>query len=616
MRHTQETKSRELAKFLSNYDCIFVDTCSLMEESFPEFASDLRALHEDDYWTEKIIVLEECVNELKKHEKSKEAGKRIDAKGALKVLRRDRWRPGHAKIFEIEKTKRKSLGFADNVLYNLVNELRSRKRILVITQDKKLAYDLRGLNHLGSQKGRRVDVYKLRRDSGLEENFGENENGFSPHIKNKNVVSTTPKTEKPLQKPVTSVAATKETKSPKEEILMGEKRLSADLRDPKIAKDKKIKAINEQMVRLSSLSEQERSSLALAFTLEQLKKEREKLLNESSALPSRREANKKEKPSKAVLPMKEEKPIEQAFSPEKKVWTERGRNASFAFERLGEHYGWLFRDASIPFVKGVHGDYDLTAADLSKMDALTQNMKTKEEKEISFRGLAIHVLREENGYLLSLAVKETKAKVTEKPIAIAKKQPAPNKKEEKKEKVVEPKKDIDKKIQKAPIENPKTAKLPANPPSKSIKKPVVTKVTEKPKTIMGGMAAVPPGVTLSVGEPRPKTLPSAQKKPQTLEEKKTIKKQPVSDLHRVKLSEGQANEAAKKSRLPSPNFMEASKNDKKLNANLNNPNYPKEAKIKDLKSQIALIRTLKPNETKKLLLGLRVLEGRLKELSK
>lgn len=570
MRHTQETKSRELAKFLSNYDCIFVDTCSLMEESFPEFASDLRALHEDDYWTEKIIVLEECVNELKKHEKSKEAGKRIDAKGALKVLRRDRWRPGHAKIFEIEKTKRKNLGFADNVLYNLVNELRSRKRVLVITQDKKLAYDLRGLNHLGSQKGRRVDVYKLRRDSGLEENFGENENGFSPHIKNKNVVSTAPKTEKPLQKPVVSAAANQETKIPKDEIYAGEKRLSADLRDPKVAKDKKIKAINEQVARLSVLSEKERSSLALAFTLEQLKKEREKLLNESSALPSRREANKKEAPSKTPSPIKEEKSAQEASSPGKKAWTERGRNASFAFERLGEHYGWLFRDASIPFAKGVHGEYDLTAADLSKMDALTQNMKAKEEKDISFHGLTIHVLREENGYLLSLAFKETKAKAIEKTI-VPVKQPAPIKKEEKKEKPVEPKKDIDKKIQKAPIENPKTAKSSVNPPSKSIKKPVITKVTEKPKTIMGGMAAVPPGVTLSVGEPRQKSLPSAQKKPQTLEETKSSKK-PVSDLHRVKLPQGQDSEAAKKRGLPSPNFAEASKNDKKLNANLNNPN--------------------------------------------
>jgi len=613
MRHTQETKSRELAKFLSNYDCIFVDTCSLMEESFPEFASDLRTLYEDDYWTEKIIVLEECINELKKHEKSKEAGKRIDAKGALKVLRRDRWRPGHAKIFEIEKTKRKNLGFADNVLYNLVNELRSRKRVLVITQDKKLAYDLRGLNHLGSQKGRRVDVYKLRRDSGLEENYGENENGFAPHSKNKNVVSAPLKNEKPSPKPVVSVAPKKETQIPKDDIYLAEKRLSADLRDPKIAKDKKIKAINEQVARLSALSEKDRSSLTLAFTLEQLKKEKEKLLNEPSSLPSRREANKKEEAAKPVTSVKETKPLEEPLPSEKKTWTERGRNASFAFERLGEHYGWLFRDSSVPFVKGVHGAFDLTAGDLSKMDLLTKDMKIKEEKDVSFHGLIIHVVREEGGYLLSMAKKE------ERPIAKGQSpiknesKVTPAKKEEKTPST--PKKDSDKKSKEPLIKNPKTAKPTANTPSKTHAKPSIAKKDNKPLTMMDGMAAVPPGVTLSVGEPRQKSVPTAQKKPQTLEEKKTLKKPSVSDLHRAELPQGE-KDASKKSRLPSPNFAEASKNDKKLNANLNNPNYPKEAKIKDIKSQITLIRTLKPSETKKLLLGLRVLEGRLKELSK
>ena len=53
-----------------------------------------------------------------------------------------------------------------------------------------------------------------------------------------------------------------------------------------------------------------------------------------------------------------------------------------------------------------------------------------------------------------------------------------------------------------------------------------------------------------------------------------------------------------------------------MNANINNPNYSKENKIKDIEFQIALIRTLKKSETKKLLLGLSVLEKKLRELKK
>ncbi len=620
--YEQETKYRGLAKMLSYYNCIFVDTCSLMEESFPEFVKTLNSLHKDDYWIEKITILSQCIDELKKHSKSKDASKRIDAKAALKILRKDRW---HTKIFKIEKGKKSLAGFADKALFNLVNEIRTRQRVLVITQDKKLAYDIRGLNHLGSQRGKTVDVYKVRRDGWLEPNLGENENGFSPRQNNKPFVNDSRKEDVKghFNKPF---APKKDDKTSL--IEEQDKRLSSNLSNPNYPKDKKIKDIESQIEAISKLDEKAKGSLRLAFTLPQLAKEKEKLMTPVKApLPSRREANKGEKEAKNVIEPKKET-INKDKPRSVSAHTEKGRNASFAFERLGEHYGWLFRDSSLPFVKGVHGEVDLTSMDLKKMDAITSSMKVNESKDVSFGNIKIHVVKEADSFVLSLVEnqrkeekpkevktpskikkspakvaekkpKQTEAKTNEKTIKVASKDPTKKKSESKNEQKKAPKKADTKKLTPTP-------KKPM---------PALKKKEVKPLSIDGGMAAVPSGVTLFVGGPKERKMTSSSDKPQSLEEKEKMEAagKKVGDLHRI-ASKKEDKPTPKKSRAPSKNYADAIKNDKVLNANLNNPNYPKDSKIRDIEFQMALIHTLKQSEMKNLLLGLRVLEHRLKEL--
>lgn len=608
----QEAKYRELAKLLSNYDCIFMDTCSLMEESFLKLMDSLSILRKDDYWTEQITVLSQCIEELKKHSKAKESNKRIDAKSALKIIHRDRW---HDKIIKIDESTKAQGYFADKVLFNLVNDLRTRKRILVITQDKKLAFDLRSLNHLGSQKGRTVDVYKIRPDGTLEPNYGENEFGYEPRF---NGPKNNQKFEKQQQNQIKKPFVEQES-TPKDDAIYSEdRRLSANISNPNYEKSRKIDDINKQIDRLSNIHEKALRSMKLAFTFEQLKSEKRKLLgNEKKPLPSRKELYEK-KEKEIVAP----KSIQET----KHVWTEKGRNASFAFERLGEHYGWFFRDSSVPFVKGVHGDYDLTANDLAKMDQLTSKMKTGEKKDLAFKALSIHVEREENVFVLSLNEK--------KPISVPKKEeqkPTPSLKKKTAEvkpntakKEVAPKKEekTNSKPSKNAVASPK--KDAPKAASKGVQKSsLITKTKVTPKAPIAsddGFAALPPGITISVGGPRERMKFSSKDKPQTLEETNALKEknEKVSTLHRL------PEAASKKASVPkgmskrtqSANFADAMKGDRLLNANINNPNYSKENKIKDIEFQIALIRTLKKSETPKLLLGLSVLEKKLKELKK
>lgn len=616
----QEAKHRELAKLLSNYDCIFMDTCSLMEESFLKLMDSLSILRKDDYWTEQITVLSQCIEELKKHSKAKESNKRIDAKSALKIIHRDRW---HDKIIKIDESTKAQGYFADKVLFNLVNDLRTRKRILVITQDKKLAFDLRSLNHLGSQKGRTVDVYKIRPDGTLEPNYGENEFGFEPRF---NAPKNNQKFEKPQQNLPQKPVVEAKTAQKDDAIYSEDLRLSANISNPNYEKSRKIEDINKQIDRLSNLHEKVLHSMKLAFTLEQLKTEKKKLLgdnNKKPPLPSRKELNEK-KEAVAV-------PTPNETSEVKRSWTEKGRNASFAFERLGEHYGWLFRDPSIPFIKGVHGDYDLTANDLSRIDELASKMKVKDKKDLSFKNLSIHVEKEENSFILSLNEKKSSSLPKKEEPKLASK--APQKKIEEPKPLVSkkgtPSKKEEKPLQKvAPKGNPSVKKSPqkkaSNKANKSVQKSaLIAKPKVTPKAAVAsddGFAALPPGITISVGGPRERKKFSSKDKPQTLEEANAMKEkgEKVSPLHRLPEEPSKKASPVKTAskRVPSPNFADAIKGDRLLNANINNPNYSKENKIKDIEFQIALVRTLKKSESQKLLLSLSVLEKRLKELKK
>lgn len=677
--YSKENRASELAKFISSYGHIFIDTCSLMEVSFPTFMDDLSAsrhYYEDCH----LSILKQCINELKKHASSKDINKKIDAKRALKIIKHDRW---HQKIICIEKTNSDS-SFADKVLFNLVNELRSQEKILVITQDKKLAYDLRTLNHLGSQHGRIVDVYKIRNDSTLEPNYGENENGIEPSIKRTNIK------EEKGHSFFASLFKKKERKNTQafDAIYNEDKRLSANLFNSTYPVDRKISDIESQIVRLKALSKKDYGTLRLAFSISQLEKEKNNL---SIKAGDKKEENSKNsgqtplnlnkngsslsKNDKGNIPFikKEEKPLEAKkeknilLSKEDKKdlnssnYSEFARNASFAFERLGEHYGWLFRDPSIPFMKGIHGDFNLTSLDLAKMDKFASALKMGDKKNINFGSLYIEVIKEQNGFRLSYLENSSCKKMSSKEVIISSKKeekspitPKKNLSKSKKQllgtkpvaslpsskkvlKEVVPSKTDDKPLNKKvkPLlsktnkQNPikkKEGSLTTQElsPSKEItpKKVVLRKKESKPSRVVNEngydprTVAVPKGVTLIVATPKEETKISFKdlKNVETNSTKNADSPKKVAPLHRLEKNSTPKKETKRRVLLPSPTFKDAYKGDQLLNANLNNPNYPKANKIRDIEFQIALLRTIKVSEQKKLLLGLRVLEKRLKEL--
>jgi ribosomal protein S15P/S13E len=100
-----ENKASSLAKFLNGFDYVIVDTCSLMEDSFPAWMDIL--VNAKDYLRDElhIQILNKCVEELKKHSKNhSDDSVRIEAKRALKILHQVK----RSKILEFTKKEQRA----------------------------------------------------------------------------------------------------------------------------------------------------------------------------------------------------------------------------------------------------------------------------------------------------------------------------------------------------------------------------------------------------------------------------------------------------------------------------------------------------------------------------
>ena len=167
--YSQEKQFSSLAKVLSAYDRVIIDTCSAMDEGFPKFMDTL--VGSKRYWKKglQIIIPKECIEELEKHAANNDwhvNETRIDAIRALGILNHaKRW---HRVITIQKKREKKGHSFADPVILATATVLRIHYRVLVITQDKKLAADLTKLNNLGSQSGRFLAVMRINSGGALE----------------------------------------------------------------------------------------------------------------------------------------------------------------------------------------------------------------------------------------------------------------------------------------------------------------------------------------------------------------------------------------------------------------------------------------------------------------
>lgn len=534
--YNEELKSSKLAQFLNDYDYVFVDTCSLMEDSFPLFMDYLSKSKE--YWKEdlQVIVLGECVEELKKHAKEKEKDRKIAALRALKIIRHDKW---HKKAFTITKEAEGS-SFADNAIFTKVSGLRIHNKILVITQDKTLTTDLLKLNRLDSQKGRYLSVYRLTPHSELEKNPGENgEKTFNK----KHEASSFQKVEKDNK----TVALNKAQRV----IIEEDNKLAKNLSNPNYKTKNKIKDIDNQLSKLNKLDANSLSALNLRFSKEDLLKKKEELLPSKKG---EKKENKKETSSVIVT---------------------TGASPSEALKRLALNYHSIVRDSSVSYVGAVHGNLDLTGDDLKKVDQLAVS-----KGNFSYnKGNVTYSF--EKGKEYSVSCKSLSSKKPEE-----QKRSTPVSMKEEKKKNLPPKKEENKKTKTTPSSVKKE-----NKPLPQKEKPILSKddpilkkkiriVKVKGSTSGGSSSAIPEGIVLVVGEPKTRT-PKKEKAP-------VLKK------------------AASKN--DSSLLKEAMDADRVLNANLNNPNYPKEKALLEIQKQKTRLKKLSSKDISNLQLRLEDIE--------
>jgi len=537
--YSEEMKSSTLAKLLCNFNKVFVDTCSLMEDSFPRFMETLD--NGRDYWKDvtEIIVLGECLDELKKHTKSEDPIKRIGAKQALKILKHDRW---HHKVITITKASHND-SFADRAIYAKASDLRIAEKILVITQDKKLTNDIRGLNKLESQKGRSINVYLINKDGDLEVNYGEK--AFERKPSRNQAHNKQNEQAKPKIEPNKTVQE-KQKIADKSPVVLAENALLANISNPNYPSNRKIEDIDKQLELLKTLKPKERKELGLKLTEEKLLSEKKRL---QQPVAEKIEPKKTEQPKPKQVKKNEPPKPQQA-----KAYYEFGKTPSAALQKLGNHYGWMFRDPSIPFFEGVHGQFDLTTDDLTLADKEIAGLKTGEKKDLRIKKITFAFEKKNVDFFVSLKPVEegeTKQKQEKKP-------ENPKQKQENKA---------------------KESKAPKEPKKKPEPKPEDPKPVEekKPEKVKKETAKVKKAV-----EPKQEKKPAENKKPAEAKAKKEVKR--------------------------SAGFAEAVKYDQILNANINNPNYPKENVIKDIEAQMYRVKHLKPGESKELLLGLKALD--------
>lgn len=581
--YSDENKSSVLAKFINGFDYVLIDTCSLMDDAFPQW---MDALHGAKAYRKKeleILVPRRCYDELKKHARQKENdSRRIDAKRGLKILRRAKWQ----KLLTITK-KDKNENFADNWIYVKVSTDRLFSKILIITQDKSLAYDLRALNQLKSQNGRPIEVCKFVTGGRLVPNFGE-QNPRKEYRGNGPLVKDSPKTN---PKGKASEA------NPAEAVLLSDARLSAVINNPNYPEEKKRADAIAQIKALEKLPESTRSRLNLLVPMARL---------QELAKPAKKEAPKPE-------PKKEEAKKPESEPAKERLWYGTGPTMAEGFKQCGEHYGLIFHDPSVLYFKDAHGPLDLTTKDLESIEALGMSL-IKGEDKISFlyRGMTLLTQKCPGKYkcwidvnLLPkalLPVSKTDKPKEAKPEDKALPAPAPESAPAEKPKATKAKKESKPK-EEAPSE-PKSKKTAA----KKVK--TAQNADENPK-VEEPKEAEKPAKKASSKKAKQEGEP-AEKKATPAKKPAAKKAEPKSEKAKAPAKKAAKPKAKPKQEAVEEALQKAVAADRRLQAVLPNPTYPLESKIADLKTQRELLASLPAEKIDSLKYGIAEIDEWLK----
>ena len=148
-----EKARKDLRHCLTHYK-VFIDTCSLLNDSAAQFWSNAVPLLEET--GNKIIITTKVVEELEKHYRNQNnpplAKKAATALEYINVLLK-------SQLVVIQGEQ--SDVFADNVFQVVFTKFRMTERLLLITQDQDLATDILNLNNNKSVRANRVYVKRI-----------------------------------------------------------------------------------------------------------------------------------------------------------------------------------------------------------------------------------------------------------------------------------------------------------------------------------------------------------------------------------------------------------------------------------------------------------------------
>ena len=549
--YSDENRSVALAKYLNGFDYAVIDTCSLMEDSFAEWMDVLT--NAKIYLANskvRIYIIDECIEELKKHSKNKEDFDRsVVAKRALKIIRQAKWK----RLLKIRRSLSKNdRHFADPAIYTQISADHITKKILAITQDKKLASDIRSLNRLQSQHGFQVEVCQFIPGGNLVPNKGEDRRHLVQSSKSSTGRGLRSAAKEASEKP--SKTNTPRRPSPDEilnAIIAADTRLSAVLNNENYPAEKKLADIENQLKELKNLSEEKRKSLSLLLPEPKLNEALISLKQKMGILPP---PAPKPAPSEGkTLPKVEAK----SEADVKENWYGKGPTIKEAVAAVASHHGLMFRYRTIPYQASFHGPADLTDEDLeniaTQMDGL---VKGPEKVTSTYKGMEISIQPNGVGFRAWL-----KLKAAQKPA------PAPVPAQEEEKPVI------------------KKAK-----PHKAAAKPEKEEEFGHPRLVV---MAPEPSAAPAKKKTAPKK-PAAEKlekptKPKTAKPAAEKLEKPSKPATKKPAAEKLAKPGKPSEEQPTdPQFLEILAHEKILKANLHNPKVTPQRVIEDIKKQIEL----------------------------
>jgi len=614
--YRDEQLASSLAKVFDEYDYAMIDTCSMMEESFPSWMEIYEKSKKFSLQFHPLIVLKQCIQELKKHNKGEAKEKKRAAKLALEILKTAK--KNKTIVIQAHKNRKKNSNFGDHAIFSKVNDDHLDFRILVITQDKSLTSDLLKLNDLFSQNGKPVDVMKLTPKGELVRNKGLIEPSFKSN---------------PTK--LTSIPTKKE-----HPLVISDRRLSAVIGNPNYPQDKKESDVRAQLSALSKTDPKIKRGLTLNYSEERLQNWLssnvvKKPSNENKLVVRKEEpkpvAKPEPKPESKPQNKVERKPVAkvEAPKPASPVYEGKGRDAKEAVSAAALNAGIIIRDHGVPYIPIVHGPTDWTAKELQN---LIQNYEKGGKKPFDFKNVHVEIALEEGKYKASLSfllpqnpgAKKVDPKPKSEPKVKPEPKPQPKKEEAKKQeakpapapkqapKKAEPKPEAKKPEPKVAPAKKEAKQEPTKQASPKAKKVPKESKKSEPKKEPVLIVAVPddPKVAAKIE----KDAKSA-KAPKKAEPKNPPKKEPAK-----KSAQPKKAESPKKEEKPAPKhpklLAEAKTAETRLQAVLPNSTYSEENKVKDIRAQLALIAKLSKEERSELKLSQDQLQKALAEHSK